>query len=85
MGLSQEEKKNGLLNLKGLLKRWTQTERVPRNRWRKLKDPGEDSNRQEEEVRGFCDSEEGRGRVGKSDDSVPVLKEVGWAAEHPNK
>ena len=29
------------------------------------------------EVRGVCDSEEGTGRVRRSDDSVPVLKEVG--------
>lgn len=36
-------------------------------------------------MRGFCDSEEGRGRVKRSDDSVPVLKEVEWATEHPDK
>lgn len=41
-------------------------------------DPREDSDRQEEEVRGFCYSEEGRGSIRMSDDSVSVLKEMGW-------
>lgn len=52
---------------------------------RRVSDPREASGRQEEEVRGFCDSGEGRGRVRKSDDCVPGLKGVEWAIEHPDR